>query len=112
MSSITTHVMDAVAGAPASGIAVRLEKREGNTWVTKGAGATHDDGRCRGLAHRAPEGTYRLVFGTGEYLKRHGRKGAFPEISVTFHCDGAEHYHLPVLLSDNSYTAYRGANLT
>lgn len=108
MSSITTHVMDAVVGKPACGIAVRLEKREGNTWVTKGAGATHDDGRCRGLAHRAPEGIYRLVFGIGEFLARQGRKGAFPEISITFQCDGSDHYHLPVLLSDNGYTAYRG----
>jgi 5-hydroxyisourate hydrolase-like protein (transthyretin family) len=24
-------------------------------------------------------------------------------------CSGDEHYHLPLLLSDNSYTTYRGS---
>lgn len=109
MSVITTHVLDAVLGKPASRIAVRLEKREGNTWVTKGAGATHADGRCRGLASRAPEGIYRLIFGTGDYLERNGREGLYPEISITFECNGKEPYHLPLLLSDNSYTTYRGS---
>lgn len=108
MSSITTHVMDAVAGRPGSGIAVRLDKREGNSWVAKGVGATHTDGHCRGLALRAPKGFYRLVFRIEEYLARHGRQSDLSEISVTFHCDGTEHYHMPILLSDDGYTALGG----
>lgn len=109
MSVITTQVQDAVSGKPASRIAIRLEKREGNTWVIKGAGTTHADGRCRGLASRAAAGTYRLIFGTGDYLERNGRKSIYPEISVTFECNGKEPYHLPLLLHDNSYTIYRGS---
>jgi 5-hydroxyisourate hydrolase-like protein (transthyretin family) len=37
------------------------------------------------------------------------RTSIYPEISVSFVCSGDAHYHLPLLLSDNSYTTYRGS---
>jgi 5-hydroxyisourate hydrolase len=129
MSRISTHVLDAVLGKPAAGIAVRLEKQEGGgwsevstggaraihvedapgSWKAIGHGATDADGRCRDLAPDAAQGVYRLTFSTADYLKRLGRASIYPEITITFQCDGAAHYHLPVLLSDNSYTTYRGS---
>jgi 5-hydroxyisourate hydrolase len=128
MSAITTHVLDTVLGKPAAGIAVRLEKLDGGgwlevldgeppervhdapcDWVEVATSATDDDGRCRDLATDAPAGDYRLTFSTGNYLERLGRTSIYPEISITFTCDGKGHYHLPLLLSDNSYTTYRGS---
>jgi 5-hydroxyisourate hydrolase len=128
MSAITTHVLDTVLGKPAAGIAVRLERLEGggwievsvgdepaervqdaDAWVEIAASATDADGRCRDLAADAPAGDYRLTFSTGNYLTRLGRTSIYPEISITFTCDGKGHYHLPLLLSDNSYTTYRGS---
>jgi 5-hydroxyisourate hydrolase len=129
MSAITTHVLDTVLGKPAAAIAVRLEKLEGggwieissdgeppermrsapNSWVEFASGATDADGRCRDLTADAPAGDYRLTFSTGSYLQRLGRAGIYPEISITFICDGKSHYHLPLLLSDNGYTTYRGS---
>ncbi len=109
MSAITTHVLDAVLGKPAAGIAVRLEKREGEVWNAISSGITDKDGRSRDLAQDANEGIYRLTFSTGDYLAQKGRASIYPEISITFICDGREHFHLPLLLSDNSYTTYRGS---
>jgi 5-hydroxyisourate hydrolase len=133
MSAITTHVLDTVLGKPAVGVAVRLERQEGGGWieVTHAEGAcapwtervqemtgawseiarseTDADGRCRDLATDAPGGTYRIVFDTGAYLRSQGRKSIYPEIAITFTCAGEGHYHLPLLLSDNSYTTYRGS---
>jgi 5-hydroxyisourate hydrolase len=109
MSKMTTHVLDTVLGKPASGVAVRLEKREGDQWFTVGESTTDADGRCRNLAQNATPGFYRLTFDTGTYLVRCGRSGIYPEISITFICGGEAHYHLPLLLSDNSYTTYRGS---
>ena len=134
MSAITTHVLDTVLGKPAAGIAVRLEKQEGGGWfeVTReepSAGGpsrervhdtsspwtevarsvTDDDGRCRDLAANLESGVYRIVFDTAAYLRRQGRDSIYPEISITFTCGGESHYHLPLLLSDNSYTTYRGS---
>jgi 5-hydroxyisourate hydrolase len=109
MSRITTHVLDAVLGKPAAGIAIRLDKREGDAWVLVGESETDADGRCRDLAPYAGPGTYRLTFETGGYLASMGRTSIYPEISIVFVCGGEVHYHLPLLLSDNSYTTYRGS---
>jgi len=49
------------------------------------------------------------AFDTGAYLRQNGRSTIYPEVSITFICDGKAHYHLPLLLSDNSYTTYRGS---
>ena len=38
-----------------------------------------------------------------------GRSTIYPEIAITFDCEIEGHYHLPLLLSDNSYTTYRGS---
>jgi 5-hydroxyisourate hydrolase len=109
MNGITTHVLDAVLGKPAAGIAVRLEKREDAAWLVVRESATDADGRCRDLTGDAAPGLYRLTFATGAYLERLNRKSIYPEIVVTFNCDSDAHYHLPLLLSDNSYTTYRGS---
>jgi 5-hydroxyisourate hydrolase len=50
-----------------------------------------------------------LIFQTTGYFHSQKRTSIYPEISVTFHCHGDLHYHLPLLLSDNSYTTYRGS---
>ena len=109
MSAITTHVLDAVLGKPAPSVAVRLEKLKAGIWVAVSASATDADGRCRDLVSDVTPGVYRLTFSTGDYLARHGRTSIYPEISVSFICAGETNYHLPLLLSDNSYTTYRGS---
>ncbi|HEY2470288.1 MAG TPA: hydroxyisourate hydrolase [Terracidiphilus sp.] len=121
MSRITTHVLDTVLGKPATGIFVRLYRFLGG-WVEEGSGrvpsgewleissgVTDADGRCNHLQPDAATGIYRLTFESGSYFKQLDRASIYPEISVTFDCDGAAHYHLPLLLSGNSYTTYRGS---
>lgn len=109
MSRITTHVLDTVLGKPAAGIAVRLDRREGGSWGAVATGITDSDGRSGALVENAPSGTYRLTFETGSYFVRNGRSTIYPEICITFACGNDPHYHLPLLLSDNSYTTYRGS---
>ncbi|MGD0734597.1 MAG: hydroxyisourate hydrolase [Terracidiphilus sp.] len=109
MSGISTHVLDAVLGKPAAGVSVLLERREDTEWVVVASGATDADGRCSDLKPNAPSGTYRLTFHTATYLERNGRTSIYPEICVLFNLSGEAHYHLPLLLSDNSYTTYRGS---
>jgi 5-hydroxyisourate hydrolase len=109
MSRITTHVLDAVLGKPGAGIVLRLEKSHGELWTTIHESVTDADGRSRDLAHQASPGLYRLTFDTGSYFAEHHRASIYPEVSITFLCNGEAHYHLPLLLSDNSYTTYRGS---
>lgn len=133
MSRITTHVLDTALGKPATGIAVRLEKEEGGgwcevtthaagenaprterseagcTWVEISRSATDADGRCRDLCKDAATGRYRLTFDVGAYFDRLGRTSLYPEITIVFAYNGDGDYHLPLLLSDNGYTTYRGS---
>ena len=109
MSAITTHILDAVLGRPAAGVAIRVEKQAQESWIAAGSGETDGDGRCRTLAPDISGGVYRLTFAVGSYFERQGRASIYPEISITVIVDGQHPYHLPLLLSDNSYTTYRGS---
>ena len=109
MSKITTHVLDAVLGSPGAGVRVTLDQRVFEQWVGVGECVTDSDGRCRGLAADSERGTYRLTFATGDYFRRLGRCSMYPEVVVIFEVSGDAAYHLPLLLSDNCYTTYRGS---
>lgn len=107
--SLSTHVLDASAGRPAAGVAVRLERRDSDGWVSVSEGHTDPDGRLKGL-DPVTAGEYRLVFATGEHYARHGIEAFHPEVTVSFRItDPAEHYHVPLLLGPYSYTTYRGS---
>jgi 5-hydroxyisourate hydrolase len=109
---ITTHVLDTSAGRPGRGIAIELERHESNAWLPVGAGATDDDGRLRTLTPAGPvtPGTYRIRFATGDYFKATGTGGFFPVVEIQFTvADGAQHYHVPLLLSPYGYSTYRGS---
>jgi 5-hydroxyisourate hydrolase len=103
-SGLTTHVLDAVKGEPAGGVAVRLE-HEGREL---GRGITDADGRLSDFGvGPLGAGVYRLVFETEAYL---GQTAFFPEVVVTFRADGRRpRYHVPLLLSAYSYSTYRGS---
>ena len=109
MSAITTHVLDAVLGKPAAGIAIRIEKETASGWTGLRESSTDHDGRCRDLCPDGSAGAYRLTFAVGAYFEHLGRISIYPEITITFLVDGEHHYHIPLLLSENSYTTYRGS---
>jgi 5-hydroxyisourate hydrolase len=109
MSRITTHILDAVLGKPAANVMIYVEKSMPTGWVSLGKSATDSDGRCRDLCPDASDGTYRLTFLVAKYFAQQTRASIYPEISITFLVDGEHHYHIPLLLSDNSYTTYRGS---
>ena len=55
MSTLSTHVLDAVAGAPARGMPVALSSRDDDgDWVGVHATSTDDDGRVSDLAPGLP----------------------------------------------------------
>ena len=114
---ISTHVLDTAKGRPAAGVAVTLSHgpymaearvpqmdREG--WVIVANGSTDADGRLK-LADEMPEaGRYRLSFDTGSY----NPEGFFPRVVIEFTVnEGAQHFHVPLLLSPFGYSTYRGS---
>jgi 5-hydroxyisourate hydrolase len=114
MIGISTHILDIAQGLPARDVPVRLERRDASgIWHLLGATRTDQDGRC---AQLLPEkealtpGYYRLAFETATYFAACKRDGLYPSIEITFYVrDGEERFHIPLLLSPNGYTTYRGS---
>lgn len=114
MIRISTHVLDTALGSPAVGVGVRLEQRKADeTWQLLGTSQTDGDGRCKQLlpeAHDLPAGLYRITFETGNYFTAQHTVGLYPIVQVTFEARaGQTHFHIPLLLSPNAYTTYRGS---
>lgn len=107
MTSLSTHVLDAVTGTPAVGIALEVSGPGGNPVA---AGVTDADGRAR-LAEDLVPGTYRLRFATGDWFAAAGRETFHPEVVVAFAVTGQDpgHLHVPLLLSPFAYSTYRGS---
>jgi 5-hydroxyisourate hydrolase len=106
-SSVSTHVLDAVSGAPAAGVAVTLFDASGSELA---AARTDDDGRVPRLATDLPAGVYRLRFDTAAHFAGRGLPTFYPEVVVAFEV-GAQggHHHVPLLLSPYAYSTYRGS---
>ncbi|GAD83619.1 hydroxyisourate hydrolase [Nocardia asteroides] len=105
MTGLSTHVLDAVRGVPAAGVAV---------WLTRGdqrltEALTDADGRVKELAAGLNPGDYRLFFDTGSYFAAQGVETFYPEVCVAFTVAGQSHLHVPLLLSPFAYSTYRGS---
>jgi 5-hydroxyisourate hydrolase len=111
--TVSTHVLDAVAGRPAAGVLVTLSRAASaaaGNWPELESGATDSDGRHR-FGAATPPGVYRLSFGTGDYFAGRGTATFYPEVVITFTVadGGTGHYHVPLLLSPFAYSTYRGS---
>jgi len=114
MSHISTHVLDTAKGKPASSVPVRFERQDpSGKWSLLGSGKTDQDGRCAQLlpdGATLAEGVYRLTFDTANYFAACGADGLYPLVEISFLVrTGETHFHIPLLLSPNGYTTYRGS---
>jgi 5-hydroxyisourate hydrolase len=114
MSRISTHVLDTAKGKPAAGVPVRLERQDASgKWSSVNSAQTDQDGRCAQLLPDGAtivEGVYRLTFDTAGYFALAGVEGLYPAVEVLFHVRNNEkNFHIPLLLSPNGYTTYRGS---
>jgi 5-hydroxyisourate hydrolase len=108
--SLSSHVLDAVRGAPARGVAISWERRTDTDWEPVARAVTDDDGRVSGWDGDTTAGVHRLVFGTGDYFAAQGTATFYPEVVVVFEvADAGAHHHVPLLLSPFGYSTYRGS---
>ncbi|RRR97461.1 hydroxyisourate hydrolase [Glycomyces terrestris] len=107
MSTVSSHVLDAVTGRPAAGVHLTLARREDDgVFAVVHTGRTDDDGRVAGW-NTAP-GLHRLRFDTGDWFAAQGTDTFYPEVEIAFLvADG--HHHVPLLLSPFAYSTYRGS---
>lgn len=106
-SSLSTHVLDAVTGTPAGGVAVTLSDASG---ATVSAAVTDGDGRVKSVADGLTPGVYRLRFDTAAYFAAIEVSAFYPEVVIAFEItDAIPHHHVPLLLSPYAYSTYRGS---
>ena len=123
MGRLTTHVLDTASGRPGAGIALVVERLDGERRERVAEATTNGDGRCDaplldGDAFVA--GEYEMRFAVGDYLARagHAAPAAGPPgarrfldtVVIRFGvADADEHYHVPLLVSPYAYSTYRGS---
>ena len=109
---LSTHILDTAIGRPVAGVEILLEKHRGSKWRALARGTTDSDGRCKTLLgeNEMEATTYRLRFFTRPYFAAQGLATLYPLIDITFEVhDAGAHYHVPLLLTANGYTTYRGS---
>ena len=113
MKRISTHILDLMRGRPANDVPLRLERQEASgNWRILNSERTDQDGRCGQLLpdDEMSPGLYRLSFDTASYFGAQKISTLYPVVEVTFQVrDGESHFHIPLLLSANGYTTYRGS---
>ncbi|MFZ3264042.1 MAG: hydroxyisourate hydrolase [Terriglobales bacterium] len=114
MTRISTHVLDIAQGQPAKDVPVRLERCDAaGEWRLLAAARTDQDGRCSQLLpekEALTPGLYRLRFETETYFAARKLDSLYPLVEITFQVrEGEQHFHIPLLLSPNGYTTYRGS---
>ncbi len=106
MTHLTTHILDATTGTPATGVSVALARLDG---APVAEGTTDVDGRLALGPDRLDDGDYALTFGTGAYFRGRGVTSFHPVVTVAFTVAGEAHLHVPLLLSPFAYSTYRGS---
>lgn len=115
---LSTHVLDTMHGCPAAGMAVRLQRWEGDAWVDMQHISLNADGRNPGgmliATADLQRGRYCLSFEVAAYFRARGV--ALPDppfldvVPLEFGIANMEqHYHVPLLVSPWAYSTYRGS---
>jgi len=114
---ISTHILDTATGRPAAAVPVTLARFDDGAWLPLATSQTDPDGRCKSLfpsTQPLTPGIYRIHFATNVYYQQQQLHGLYPFIEITFtvppHPHPSEqHFHIPLLLTANGYTTYRGS---
>ncbi len=119
MGKLTTHVLDTARGKPGAGIAIQVERLEGDQRELVASAITNADGRCDSALLEGADlrvGEYEMHFSVGAYLVANdmAEPASGPRfldtVVLRFGVSNAdEHYHVPLLVSPFAYSTYRGS---
>src|SRR3954449_658865 len=106
--SLTTHVLDTSRGIPARGITIELWSLDQSKKLK--TVKTNVDGRVDAPLLSGDEmvaGNYELIFFVGDYF---GERKFLDRVPIRFTISDANaKYHVPLLVSQWSYSTYRGS---
>ena len=107
---LSTHILDISKGQGASNVLVQLEKLDGKKWVAIDESKTDSNGRIKEFLKMKTSnvGVYKLIFIVKPYFESQKLESFYPFVEVVFEIKDNEHYHVPITLSANGYSTYRG----
>lgn len=109
---LSTHILDVSKGIGASNVEVELRKQDNTNqnWLYVDKKMTDSNGRIKELlpVNQSNVGIYKLIFKTQPYFVKQQQVSFYPFIEVVFEIKDNEHYHVPITLSANGYSTYRG----
>lgn len=112
---LSTHILDLNKGEPAAGIFVSLYKMKGpdGLWEKIGENKTGTNGRVGDFlpisaGNIGNEGIYKLKFETKPYFDYQNLHSIYPFIEIVFEIKGDGYYHIPITMSANGYSTYKG----
>jgi 5-hydroxyisourate hydrolase len=109
---LSTHILDTTLGKPAANVKLSLMELRDGVWTELAGGTTDSDGRCKTLLGNLPleASTYEITFMTAPYFAAQQVATLYPYVKIVFTIiDPTQHYHIPLLLTANGYTTYRGS---
>ena len=109
---LSTHILDTALGRPAANVDITLSRFDGEAWQEIGNAPTDADGRCKTLlgTYSLVAETYKLRFHTAPYFHALNLPSLYPYVEIAFTItDPTQHHHIPLLLTANGYTTYRGS---
>jgi len=109
MATVSSHVLDSVAGSHAEGVRVQLFCLWGDARSPVFDQATDAEGRISEQVEIDQSAEYELVFHGRDYFAARGLGGASPVACVVVRFvmdDDARRYHIPVMLAPHSCSAW------
>ena len=107
---LSTHILDISKGQGASNVVVQLEKLDGKKWLAIDESKTDSNGRIKEFLKMKTSniGVYKLIFMVKPYFESQKLESFYPFVEVVFEIKDNENYHVPITLSANGYSTYRG----
>ena len=111
MASVSSHVLDSVRGTHAAGIRCVLWRIDGEQRTAVFEVVADQEGRIAeevALGADSPNTAFELVLHAADYFAGHGieARGCVREVVLRFAMREDRRYHLPVMLSPNSYSTW------
>lgn len=109
-ATLSTHVLNLDAGAPASGLSIELHRidADGTSVERLGQARTNDDGRAADWP-TLENGEYELCFKVADWYQAQSVPCFYPRVRIEFKVESVRHYHVPLLLNRFGFSSYRGS---
>lgn len=111
MAGISTHILNASVGQPATQVLVKLLQETSGGYILIDEQFTNTDGRIQAFnIDPFIRGHYQLIFEVADYFQTLNTNSFYPRVCIDFKVnDTHQHYHVPLLISPFSYSTYRGS---